>query len=240
MKIVVTGYGAMGKLLVEEIKRRPSLTLVGVVAVEEGCFHSFEDLPEKPDMIIDFSSPIMLGEIFEYVRKEKVKIVFGTTGFTEEDLTRIAFLGTKTAVLQAYNFSLGVAILNKLVDIITPIVKDSFDIEIIEKHHNKKIDAPSGTANMLLNTINSYLKYEPIYGRVGESRRGKEIGVHSIRGGTITGEHSVIYAGLDEVIEIKHEAHSKMIFVNGALAAAKFLETKEIGLYHMRDVLSIK
>ncbi|MDD3382308.1 MAG: 4-hydroxy-tetrahydrodipicolinate reductase [Bacilli bacterium] len=237
MKIAVVGYGIMGKLLAEEIKRRPDLTLVGVVAIEEGCFHSFEDLPAKPDMIIDFSSPVMLDEIFEFVRKEKVKVVFGTTGFTEEDITRIEFLSTKTAILQAYNFSLGVAVLNKLVDIVTPILNDSFDIEIIEKHHNKKVDSPSGTANLLLNTINAHLNYKTVYGRSGNTKRDKEIGVHSIRGGTITGEHSVIYAGLDEVIELKHEAHSKMIFVNGALTAARFLNEKEIGLYHMKDVL---
>ena len=130
MKIAVAGYGVMGKLLAEEIKRRPGLTFLGTVSIEEGCFHSFKDLPDKPDIIIDFSSPIMLDEIFEYVRNEKVKVVFGTTGYTEEDMTRIEFLSTKTAILQSYNFSLGVAILNKVVEMVTPFLKDSYQLHL--------------------------------------------------------------------------------------------------------------
>ena len=141
-------------------------------------------------------------------------------------------------VLFSGNFSIGVILMNRLVKEMTYILSDSFDIEIIEKHHNKKIDAPSGTANMLIESINETLDYKVVHGRSGiKPREKKEIGVHAVRGGTIVGEHEVIFAGRDELLTIKHEALSKMIFVKGAITGMNWLIHQESGMYSMEEVL---
>lgn len=234
MNIALVGYGAMGKIIHNNMSANDKL--VGIVSI--GYLDSLFQINEKIDVVIDFSHPSNLDMICEYCSKNKTPVVLATTGFTEEQIAKIKDLGTKTTVLYSANFSLGVILLNRVIREITPSIKDKFDIEVIEKHHNKKIDAPSGTAKMLIDSINQDNDFNLVYGRSGSSKRvKKEIGVHAVRGGTIVGEHSVIFAGLDEVLEFKHEAHSKTIFAVGALSGATYIVDKPVGLYNMEDVL---
>ncbi len=234
MNIALVGYGAMGQIVHKNMSANDRL--VGIVSV--GYLDSLTQINDKIDVVIDFSHPSNLDMIYDFCAKNNTPVVIATTGYTVEQIEKIKELGTKTRVLYSANFSLGVILLNRVIREITPTIKDKFDIEVIEKHHNKKIDAPSGTAKMLMNSINQDKDFEFVYGRSGSSKREKkEVGVHAVRGGTIVGEHSVIFAGLDEVLEFKHEAHSKSIFANGALAGASYIVNQEIGLYNMEDVL---
>ena len=240
MKIAVCGYGAMGKLLSETLKLKLDKDFIGVVdRNSEHCFENFNLLPEKPDVIIDFSHVNNLKELLKYSLQNKISVLIATTGYSSEDINEIKRVSKEIPILMATNTSLGINLLNEIMVHIVPVLEE-WDIEIIEKHHNKKMDSPSGTAKTLLEKINESLnqKKKYSYGRVGMEKREKdEIGVHSIRGGTIVGEHSVIFAGEDEIIEIKHEAHSKKIFINGAIKGAIWLAYKKPGLYTMKDLL---
>ena len=234
MKAVVVGYGAMGHIIADMLKEKNELA--AVVALE--CdYKKLDDVKEEFDVIIDFSNPANLDMIYDYSKKTKCPVVFATTGYTNDQLEKINDLAKASPVLRSANFSLGVILLNRLVKEATPILKD-FDIEIIEAHHNKKVDSPSGTAKMLLDSVVQETGYSPVYGREGYSPRQKnEIGVHSLRGGTVVGEHEVNYYGVDEVISLKHSAHSKKIFAVGAIKAASWLINKKPGFYNMDDVL---
>ena len=233
MKAVVVGYGAMGKLLKE------MLGDMYVASVAPECeYKSLADVKEDYDIVIDFSNPANLGMIYDYIKKTHKPVVFATTGYSDNDNLKIKELSKEAPVLISANFSLGVILLNRLVKEITPILKDDFDIEVCEAHHNKKIDSPSGTAKLLLNSIVAETGYRVVAGRDGYSPRAKnEVGVHSLRGGTIVGEHEVMYCGEDEILTLKHSAHSKKIFAKGAIKAAKWLLDKPNGLYDMEDVL---
>ena len=233
MKACVVGYGAMGKLISSMLNEE----LACNVALE--CdYKTLRDTKEDFDCIIDFSNPANLDMILDYENEFKKPIVFATTGYTESQIKAIEDLAKTTPVLRSANFSLGVILLNRLVKEITPILKDDFDIEVVEAHHNKKVDAPSGTAKMLLKSITDETGFKVVAGRDGISKREKqEVGVHSLRGGTIVGEHEVLYCGEDEIITLKHSAHSKKIFANGAIKAARFLKDQKAGLYDMEDVL---
>ncbi len=233
MKACVIGYGAMGKIIAEMLKDELSC----VVAME--CEHKdLVSVSSEFDVIIDFSNPANLNMIYDYAKMHKKPVVFATTGYSEEQLKKIEELSLYCPVLRSANFSLGVILLNKLVKEITPVLKDNFDIEIIEAHHHHKVDAPSGTAKMLLNSIVETTGFETVNGRVGHSpRKPNEVGVHAIRGGSIVGEHEVLYCGEDEVIALKHSAHSKKIFAVGAIKAANWLVAKPVGFYTMEDVL---
>ena len=234
MKIALVGYGAMGKVVEQNIS--DSDRIVGIVDLNN--LPSLFALTEKPDVIVDFSNPACLDDICNYASQNKVPVVIATTGYSLEQLEKIKTLSQSVPVLFSGNYSLGVILLNRLVKEITPILKDTFDIEIIEKHHNKKVDAPSGTAKMLINSVNADGDMNIVYGREGVGKRQKnDVGVHAVRGGTIVGEHQVIYAGTDEVLEITHQAHSKAIFAKGALRGAQWLVKKQNGLYNMEDVL---
>ncbi|MGM9972241.1 MAG: 4-hydroxy-tetrahydrodipicolinate reductase [Anaeroplasmataceae bacterium] len=235
MNIALVGYGTMGKIVHDNFE--PNDKLVGIVSI--GYLESLFDIKDDIDVIIDFSHPANLNMICDFVKKNHTPVVIATTGFSASQIEQIHDLANYAPVLYSSNFSLGVILLNRVIREVTPILKDKFDIEVIEKHHNKKIDAPSGTAKMLVDTIKSQGDFEVVNGRVGSSKRNpyKEIGVHAVRGGTIVGEHSVIFAGNDEVLEFKHEAHSKAIFAVGAVAGSKWLVSKPNGLYNMEDVL---
>ncbi len=235
MNVALVGYGTMGQIVHKNMDTNDKL--VGIVSI--GYLDSLFDIKDDIDVIIDFSHPANLDMIYEFVKKNHTPIVFATTGYTNEQIEKINDLANYAPVLYSSNFSLGVILLNRVIREVTPILKDKFDIEVIEKHHNKKIDAPSGTAKMLVNTMLSLGDFEVVNGRVGQSKRtpNKEIGVHAIRGGTIVGEHSVIFAGCDEVLEFKHEAHSKTIFAVGALTGSKWIVNQKNGLYNMEDVL---
>lgn len=205
-------------------------------------YTSFADIKEEADVIIDFSSPIGLKERLDYAKKKKLGIVLASTGFTKEDLDLVAEYSKEVAIFKTANLSLGVNLMQALCKAAAEVLGDNFDVEIVEKHHNLKKDAPSGTALMLADTINEAFAGEKRYvnGRDGivGAREKSEIGIHAVRGGTIVGEHEVIFAGEDEIITISHSARSKRVFAVGAIRAAKYLPQKEAGMYEMKHLLA--
>lgn len=235
MKIAVLGGGAMGKVLAGMIEERDGYELAGVVDPLAG--DTLAALGSEADIVIDFSNPANLEMLSEYCTENNCPAVIATTGYTAEQTVRINELAQQIPVVFSANYSLGINIMKRVISEITPLLEDAFDIEIVEKHHNRKLDAPSGTARMLLAAADEAGAYEHVFGRDGNRKRGREIGVHAVRGGTIAGEHTVIYAGEDEILEIKHTAGSKKIFASGALKAAGFAADAEPGLYSMEDVL---
>lgn len=198
------------------------------------------DVKEEVDLIIDFSHPNALKSILEYAVEKSIPVVIATTGFNEEHKKLIMEASESIPVLLSANMSLGINLLLELVKRATKALNGAFDIEIIEKHHNQKIDAPSGTALAIADAVNSALdnKMKFVYDRHSsrQKRTRDEIGIHSIRGGTIAGEHSIIFAGNDEIIELKHTAISRDLFAAGALKAAAFLYGKGPGFYTMQDM----
>lgn len=206
-----------------------------------GNYKDLKEIVTKIDGIIDFSHFSLTEEILKYAIEINSPLVIATTGHTDEQKLKIEEASKKIAILKATNTSLGVNIMNQIVSYATKLLAD-FDIELIEKHHNRKIDAPSGTAATLLEVINESLseKKNFVYGREGNKKREKnEIGVHAIRAGNIVGEHTVIFSSGDEIIEIKHEALSRKIFADGAVKAILSLTNKPSGLYLMKDILNI-
>lgn len=206
---------------------------------------SFSALPtageSKPDVIIDFSSPAALSDELDYAVKNNVPVVIGSTGFSAEQLKQIDDASEKVAVFRTANFSLGVNLLCKLVRQAAETLGEKFDIEIIEKHHSQKVDAPSGTALMLAESANAAFGGSKPYvnGREGKcGKRGNEIGLHAVRGGTIVGEHEVDFCGEDEIVTLSHSARSKKVFASGAIKAAKWLAGKGAGMYNMGDLLA--
>lgn len=234
MKIIILGGGAMGKVLSDMANETDGFEVAGIIDPLAG--EKLGDIDDA-DAVIDFSNPANLGMIEEYCREKNCAAVIATTGFSDEEIRRIELLGTDVPVVFSANYSLGINVMKRIVAEITPILSGSFDIEIVEKHHNKKLDAPSGTAKMLLEAADPDGGFDHVFGRHGNAKRAHEIGVHAIRGGTIAGEHTVIYAGEDEILEIKHTAGSKKIFATGALKAAQFTQTIMKGYYTMEEVL---
>lgn len=192
-------------------------------------------------VVIDFSSASNLGNILSFCARTGSRAVLAATGYTEEDLESVRLAAERTAIFKTANLSAGIALLEKLVREAAAFLGSGFDIEIVEKHHSRKKDAPSGTALMLADAAKAGSGEEKnyVYGREGicGPREKSEIGVHAVRGGTITGEHEVIFAGEDEIITISHSARSKTVFAAGAVRAAKFLADKGPGLYTMHDIL---
>ncbi len=247
LKIILSGCcGKMGRVINSIIEEDENCEIVAGVDVfgesyaDFPVFKDFENLP-KGDVIIDFSHPSALDSLITYAAKTKTPLVIATTGYTDSDIEKIKAAAGIIPVFFTFNLSLGVNLMVSLAKKATAFLGDSFNIEIIEKHHNQKVDAPSGTAIMLADAVNETLNNKMIYEYDRHSKRQKrsknEIGIHSIRGGTIVGEHEVIFAGNNEVLSIKHEAFSKTVFANGSVTAAKFLKDKTPGLYNMNDVL---
>ncbi len=205
-------------------------------------YKSFTEIKEEADVIIDFSSPVGLSERLEYANKHGHGIVLASTGFTAEDLDLIAEYANTTAIFKTANLSLGVNLMQALCKATAQVLGDNFDVEIIEKHHNLKKDAPSGTALMLADSVNEAFNGTKrfVNGREGivGAREKAEIGIHAVRGGTIVGEHEVMFAGEDEIITISHSARSKRVFAAGAIRAAKFLKGKAAGMYEMKHLLA--
>ncbi len=205
-------------------------------------FDDLEKCDVKVDVIIDFSNPDALDGLLSYSVKNKIPLIVATTGLSTNQVNKLKEVSEAIPVFFSANMSLGVNLLMDLVKKAAKVLEYNFDIEIIEKHHNQKIDAPSGTALAIADEINSALseKQEYIYDRHSrrKKRSKKEIGIHAVRGGTIVGEHSVIFAGTDEIIEVNHIATSKEIFATGALSAARFLYNKKPGFYNMNDLIS--
>lgn len=204
-------------------------------------YPSFDNVAQKPDVIIDFSSPAALSDELEYATENGVPVVLASTGYTPEQLDQIRAASEKIAVFRTANFSLGVNLLCELVKRAAETLGEKFDIEIVEKHHSQKVDAPSGTALMLADSANSVFDGKKPYlnGREGiVGKRGNEIGIHAVRGGTIVGEHEVLFCGEDEIITLSHSARSKKVFAAGAIKAAKWLVGKGAGHYEMKDMLA--
>lgn len=205
-------------------------------------YKDFSSVKESVDVIIDFSSPVGLRERLEFAKQRDIGIVLASTGFNQEDLDLIQQYESSVAIFRTANLSLGINLMQALVKAAAQTLGEAFDVEIIEKHHNLKKDAPSGTALMLADSVNEAFDGEKsfVYGRQGivGAREKKEVGIHAVRGGTIVGEHDVIFAGEDEVITISHSAASKRVFAVGAIRAAKWLKGKPAGRYEMKNLLN--
>ena len=235
MNVAILGAGAMGKVLAQTVSEQTDAAVCGIIEPRNG--ETLQSLGDTPDIVIDFSNPANLDMLIEYCTANSCPAVIATTGFTHEQQAQIAGLARRVPVVFAANFSLGITVMKRVLAEIAPILEGSFDMEVIEKHHNKKLDSPSGTAKMLVAALNPDGAYEEVNGREGNRKRGKEIGIHAVRGGSIAGEHNVIFAGEDEILEIKHTAGSKKIFAAGAVTAARFTQSAEAGLYNMENVL---
>ena len=246
MKVIINGYsGTMGQVLTKCVADDEELELVAGISPKHhdvdgfNTYSSFADVKEDSDVVKDFSNPLALDGILEYCLKTKTPVVLATTGYNDEEMEKIHEAAKQIPVFLSFNMSLGVNILLKLVKEAAKNLAN-FDIEIIEKHHNKKVDSPSGTAVMIANAVKEIREQsEFIYGRHGRTgkRQQNEVGIHAVRGGTIVGEHSAIFAGNDEILEINHSARSKNVFAEGAIAAAKYLVNQEPGFYNMDDML---
>ncbi|CDA28804.1 MAG: 4-hydroxy-tetrahydrodipicolinate reductase [Eubacterium sp.] len=248
--IIMNGCnGRMGRMITDIANKDTDVQIVaGIDAYDKvtndyPVFTNIFDCNVDADVIIDFSTASAVDDLLKYAVEKKIPVVLCTTGLTSEQLDNVQKASEKVAILKSANMSLGINTLMKILKVATEVLANrGYDIEIVEKHHNQKLDAPSGTALALADCINQVLnnEYDYTYDRSSrrEKRPEKEIGISAVRGGTIVGEHEVIYAGIDEVIEIKHTAYSRAVFAKGAVDAAKYLASKETGMYNMADVLN--
>ncbi len=240
--------GKMGQVITGLVKSDEGIEIAAGIDTYTGIpndypvFESIEQCGVEADVVIDFSNAQAVDPLLDYCADRKIPVVLCTTGLSEEQLKKVKEASEKTAVLKSANMSLGINLLLKLLrDAVKVLGTAGFDIELVERHHNQKVDAPSGTALALADSMNEAMDgaYEYVYDRSKErkKREKKEIGILAVRGGTIVGEHEVIFAGADEVIEFKHTAYSKAVFGKGAVEAAKFLAGKPAGMYDMSDVI---
>lgn len=246
--IVICGAnGKMGQTIYRCVRDRDDCKIIGGVDLNTEKYADFpiyssvSELPEKPDVIIDYSHPSCLSSLLEYCKTNGTPVVLATTGYSDEQISEIKKAASQIPVFFSWNMSLGINLLVELAKKATAILGDKFDIEIVEKHHNQKIDAPSGTALMIANAINETRNNEMNYVYDRHSQRKKrednEIGIHSVRGGTIVGVHEVLFAGNDETVTISHSAASKTVFAEGSVNAAIFIKNKEAGLYDMNSII---
>lgn len=247
-RIIMHGCnGAMGQVITDIVRKDEQATIVAGIDIVDNhnngypVFTDIDNCDVEADVIIDFASPKAMDKLLAYCKKTKTPAVLCTTGLSKEQIDAINETSKEVAIFKSANMSLGITILSKLLKEAAKVLANDFDIEIVERHHNQKVDAPSGTALLLADSINEALnnEYNYVYDRsqVREKRKKKDIGISAVRGGTIVGDHEVIFAGTDEVIEFKHTAYSKAVFAKGAVSAAKFLAGKEAGMYDMCDVV---
>ena len=249
VKIIMHGCnGKMGQVITDIVKNDESAEIVAGIDVSNHIqnaypvFANIKDCDVQADVVIDFAAAAAVDDLLDYCVEKKLPVVLCTTGLSEEQLAKVEEAAKQTAVLKSANMSLGINMLLRLLqDAVKTLAPAGFDVEIVEKHHNLKVDAPSGTALALADSINEAMdnQYEYVYDRsqVRQRRDAKELGISAVRGGTIVGDHEVIFAGTDEVIEFNHTAYSKAVFAKGAVQAAKFLAGKPAGRYDMRDVI---
>lgn len=249
MKVLLHGCnGRMGQVLVRLITEAPDMEVIcGVDSFPEKfknlfpVYGTLDNVKEDVDILIDFSNHSCIYDILKFGKQRELPLIICTTGFTPEEKAMMLEASKLIPIFNSANMSIGVNILISLVKQAAKSLYEDFDIEIIEKHHNQKLDSPSGTALMIADAINSTLndEYDYVYGRHSKTQRRtkKEIGIHAIRGGTIVGEHQVIFAGGGEVIEVNHSATSREVFGYGALAAGRFMLNRRPGMYNMDDVL---
>ena len=246
MKLILNGaLGRMGRAVAALAADRGHEIVAGVdIAVGTAAFPVCTDWADLPvaDAVIDFSNPSALEAELAYVTAHNLPLVLCTTGLSAEQIAAVNKAAETVPVFFSSNMSLGVAVLSALTKKAAAVLGDTFDIEIVEMHHNQKLDAPSGTALMLADAAKAGLSYEPVYTYDRHTRRQKrdkkEIGIASLRGGTVVGEHSVYFAGEQEVITLSHSAGSRSVFASGALAAANFIVGKPAGMYSMEDILA--
>lgn len=250
VRIILYGCnGAMGQVITGLASDYTDIRIVAGIDLnlekkhDYPVYSSLEECMEEADVIVDFTSAAAVDPLLTYCESRKMPLVCCSTGLSQEQVHRLEQCGKKTAVLRSANMSLGVNLLLKLVkDAARTLAASGFDIEIVEKHHNRKLDAPSGTALSLADSINDAMDHQYHYqydrSERHEKRDKKEIGISAVRGGSIVGEHDVIFAGQDEVVTISHTAYSRAIFGKGAIEAARFLAGKPAGLYTMSDVIS--
>lgn len=248
VKIILTGAGGrMGRAVTAAARENGNISISAAVDVspmqsEFPFYTSISDVSPTlgADVIVDFSHHTAISGIIDYARKAKCAVLVCTTGHTEAELTMISEAAREIPIFHSGNMSLGINLLTSLVKKAASVLK-GFDIEIIEKHHNRKLDAPSGTALMLANAAAEAVEYDPryVYERhsVRAERSKTEIGIHSVRGGTIVGDHDVIFAGKNEVVTLSHHAESREVFATGAICAALFMKGKPAGAYDMNDVI---
>ncbi|MCL2662721.1 MAG: 4-hydroxy-tetrahydrodipicolinate reductase [Oscillospiraceae bacterium] len=250
IKLILFGCnGYMGRVVTTLADTDPAVTIVAGIDInldtqqrnDYPVYKAANDITEDADIIIDFSSPSALDSLLNYSTKKQIPLILCATGYSPEQINEIEKASTKTAIFRSGNMSLGINLLIDLVSRASAVLGDDFDIEIVEKHHKRKVDAPSGTALMLAGAAANALPEKPIYIYERESKREprskNEIGISSVRGGTVVGVHDVIFAGQDEVIEIRHTATSRDVFAAGAIKAAKYMHNKSPGMYNMKDVL---
>lgn len=246
-KIVLCGAnGKMGRVIQNVVALRDDCEIVAGVdfnteAQAFPVYPALSAVKEKADVLIDFSNPALLPDIIAYAKENAVSAVIATTGYDENQKEMIYAAAKECPMFFTYNMSIGINLLANLAKKAVSILGSDFDIEIVEKHHNQKIDAPSGTALMLADAVceeaGSNFKYEYDRHSKREKRTKSEIGIHSVRGGTIVGEHEIIFAGRDEIITLSHSARSKEVFAVGAVNAALFMAGKGAGLYSMKDMV---
>lgn len=239
--------GRMGQVIAGLVKESPDLVIVAGSDLNQAVSQPFPVFAKAQacdvefDVIIDFSNPAALPNLFELIRQTKKPAVICTTGLEDAQKNELAQLATQSAVFVSANMSLGINVLISLAQKAAAVLYPGFDIEIIEAHHRQKVDAPSGTALMIAEAINETLDHQLEYtcdrSQVRQKRGDRELGLHAIRGGTIVGEHTVLFAGGEETISIHHSAQSRNVFARGALAAARFLPGKPAGHYDMKDLI---
>lgn len=244
--LLVGAKGAMGRTLAEVVRENDNYKIIA--GIDKDCdggsdfpiYDDFSKVEAKADVIIDFSNRALLDDIISYASSREIPVIFATTGYTDEDLAKINKLSDKIAFMQEGNYSLGINIMLEAARLLAKGLSD-FDIEIVESHHNKKKDNPSGTANMIFDAVNSAKdnKLNKVMREIthDDERKPTDVGISSVRAGTIVGEHRLIFAGVDEVLEVKHQAGSKKIFALGALKAASFIVDKKPGRYDFKDVI---
>ena len=242
IKVLINGAcGRMGKEVEKIVEASETMTVAAKVdkmAAESGCYTDINDFRGEADVIIDFSNHLGTKDLLDYAVKNNIPTVVATTGHTDEELALIEAAGKNIAVFHSANMSLGVALLCELAIKAAATMPDA-DIEIVETHHNRKLDAPSGTALMIANAIRSVReKAQFVFGREGMAKREKnEIGVHAVRRGNIVGIHEVLVSTDSQTITLKHEAHSRALFAEGAVSAAEFILGKPAGLYNMNSIV---
>lgn len=247
VKVLLNGCnGRMGQMISHTSLSFNNLEIVAGVDINTSVsssypvFSKLEDCDVEFDVVLDFSSAKSLDSLLSFCIPKNLPLVLCTTGYTQEQLEEIKKASEKIPVFKSANMSIGINIVNNILKEISSKLFKDFDIEIIEKHHNQKLDSPSGTALLLANSIKDSIQEETefVYGREGISKRDKrEIGIHAVRGGSIVGDHDVVFAGSGEVIEIRHSAISREVFAVGALRASEYMYQKAPGMYDMDDVL---
>lgn len=248
-RIIMLGCnGRMGQMITDIVSQDDEAKIVAGIDIVDNrdngypVFSSIQDCDVEADVIIDFSSANAFEARMDYAVDKQIPIIVCSTGLSEEQLAYMRQASGKVAVLKSANMSLGVNLLIKLVkEAAQKLAADGFDVEIVEKHHNQKLDAPSGTALALADSVNEAMdqQYEYVYDRsqVRQKRGKRELGISAVRGGTIVGEHDVIFAGTDEVVTFSHTAYSRAVFAKGSVTAAKYMKGKAAGMYDMADVL---